>query len=197
VTRLAGFPFELGAQGDVPASVAVDGGALALGAGARTDLFVSPAGAPPQLGAPRLVARVAGDFMLTARVGATFASTFDAGVLLVWFDEGNWAKLCLELSPHDGPMVVSVVTRGASDDCNSWPAASPAWLRVARLDDEYAFHASSDGATWSLVRHFALAVSGDPLVGFLAQSPTGDGCTATFDSVAFAPERLADLRSGV
>lgn len=175
----------------------LDGDALRLEAGARTDLFVSPAGAAPALNAPRQLAEAHGDFMLSARVDVSFASTFDAGVLLVWIDESNWGKLCLELSPHDGPMVVSVVTRGVSDDCNSWTVAGPTWLRVARLGDEYAFHASSDGTTWSLVRHFALASSGDALVGFLAQSPTGEGCTATFESVSFSSERLGDLRSGV
>jgi len=33
--------------------------------------------------------------------------------------------------------------------------------------------------------------------GFLAQSPTGEGATARFESIDFTPERLADLRSGV
>jgi hypothetical protein len=33
-------------------------------------------------------------------------------------------------------------------------------------------------------------------VGFLAQSPTGAGCTAIFEQIAYLPERLADLRGG-
>ena len=32
--------------------------------------------------------------------------------------------------------------------------------------------------------------------GFLAQSPTGEGCKATFDEVLFVAEALADLRDG-
>jgi regulation of enolase protein 1 (concanavalin A-like superfamily) len=169
---------------------------LRLDAGARTDLFVPPDGSAPVLNAPRQLVGVQGDFMLSARVGVTFASTFDAGVLLVWLDEHNWAKLCLELSPDDVATVVSVVTRDVSDDCSSFALDAEAWLRVSRLGDTYAFHASDDGETWSLIRYFALAAAGDPQVGFLAQSPTGEGCTATFDRVAFRPERLADLRSG-
>ena len=46
------------------------------------------------------------------------------------------------------------------------------------------------------MRHFALAPAGDVAVGFLAQSPEGDGCTATFDSIRYRTERLGDLRSG-
>jgi len=197
VTRVDGFPFELDAHGDPPASLEVDGGVLRLGAGALTDVFSSADGSEPRLGSPRLVARVGGDFLLSALVGATFVSKYDAGGLLVWLDELNWAKLALEQSPAGEPTIVSVVTRGVSDDCNSWPAESPTWLRVARIGPAYAFHVSTDGSTWSLVRHFALAESGDPLVGFVAQAPTGEECTATFESISFAPERLADLRSGV
>ena len=93
-------------------------------------------------------------------------------------------------------MVVSVVTRGVSDDCNSHTIeGGEAWLRVARVDGAFAFHASADGRHWQLVRHFALT-AGDVQVGFEAQSPTGSGCTATFSGFAYARRRLADLRDG-
>jgi hypothetical protein len=43
------------------------------------------------------------------------ASTFDAGVLLLWVDERHWGKLCFEFSPAGDPMIVSVVCRGVAD----------------------------------------------------------------------------------
>jgi hypothetical protein len=46
------------------------------------------------------------------------------------------------------------------------------------------------------VRHFALEQGDDPRVGFLAQSPRGDGCSVRFDEIAFSPGRLGDIRSG-
>ena len=46
------------------------------------------------------------------------------------------------------------------------------------------------------MRHFALEAPGGLAAGFLAQSPTGEGCTATFDDVRFAAQTLADLRNG-
>jgi len=36
----------------------------------------------------------------------------------------------------------------------------------------------------------------DHQIGFEAQSPTGDGCTVTFDDIRFTQHRLADLRDG-
>ena len=71
------------------------------------------------------------------------------------------------------------------------------WLRISRLDHVYAFHASTDGTTWQLVRVFTLGdAPADHRIGFEAQSPTGDGCTVTFDRIRFTPERLPDLRDG-
>jgi hypothetical protein len=107
-----------------------------------------------------------------------------------------WAKLCFELSPQEERMVVSVVTRGTSDDANCFVVdGDEVWLRIARMGPAYAFHASTDGSGWRLIRHFTL---GDlkPAVGFEAQSPTGEGCDVRFDDVRFEARRLTDLRDG-
>jgi regulation of enolase protein 1 (concanavalin A-like superfamily) len=94
-------------------------------------------------------------------------------------------------------MIVSVVTHGASDDANGFVVdGTQVWLRVSRLGPAFAFHASTDGAAWHLIRHFPLDVGPQASLGFLAQSPTGAGCTVTFDDIRVAPVRLSDLRSG-
>jgi regulation of enolase protein 1 (concanavalin A-like superfamily) len=174
-----------------------DDGSLSIQAGPRTDLFVDPQGAAPMLNAPRLLASPTGDFQLSARVTVDFAATFDAGVLLLYANERSWAKLCFERAPNGEAMVVSVVTRGVSDDANSFAVeSSQVWLRVSRLGLAWAFHASTDGSRWQFIRHFALDPADVPAPGFLAQSPTGGGCTAVFDAITYRPEALADLRSG-
>jgi regulation of enolase protein 1 (concanavalin A-like superfamily) len=173
------------------------GGTLTIRAGARTDLFVNPSGSPAVHSAPHLLGRAAGDFLLSARVTVDFAARFDAGALLLYRDEEIWAKLCFEYAPQNVPTVVSVVTRGLSDDCNSYPVeGSSIWLRVARRGAAFAFHSSTDGEIWKLVRHFALPPGTELAAGFLAQSPEGDGCTATFDSIDYRQQLLGDLRSG-
>jgi regulation of enolase protein 1 (concanavalin A-like superfamily) len=129
-----------------------------------------------------------------------FKQSFDAGALLGYVDEFTWFKICAELDPVGTPRVVSVVTRNrASDDCNgSAIPNSGQFLRIARLGQAFALHASDDGASWSLVRFFALGVPEDrPIkIGLLAQSPAGEGTSAVFTDVKFNTNTLLDVRDG-
>jgi uncharacterized protein len=197
--KLPALPFALEPAGSPPPGCRVLHGVLTLTAAAGTDLFIDPGDADPArppdagrfMGVPP-----GGDFTLAAQVTVDFHSRFDAGVLLVHADERTWAKLCFEYSPQLRPTAVTVVTRGTSDDCNSFEVdASTLWLRITRSGRAWVFHASADGSWWRLLRYFALTEK--PVrVGFLAQSPTGEGCAATFDHIAFDPGAPADLRDG-
>lgn len=170
---------------------------LSITAFGKTDLFVSPQGDRPTLNAPALVFDVSKDFMLSCRVKVGFKAAFDAGVLYLYQTDESWAKLCFEFSPQAAPMVVSVVTKGTSDDCNSvFIDGDSTYLRVAKLGNAFAFHHSNDGKYWYFIRTFALEAK--PVkVGFVAQSPTGEGCEAQFSEIVFKEESLKDLRSGV
>jgi regulation of enolase protein 1 (concanavalin A-like superfamily) len=194
--RLAGLPFSLRWVG-TPLIRNVEGGTLTIASGPRTDWFVSPAGTEASLNAPALLGNPEGDFVLSARVEVDFGQTYDAGVLALWQDGTTWAKLCFEYSPQGHPMVVSVVTRGVSDDCNSMVVAGTnVWLRIAHVGRAFAFHASTDGTFWQFIRHFALGEGAVLSAGFEVQSPLGEGCTARFTDVRFSPTTLAELRDG-
>lgn len=173
----------------------VDGG-LTGQALERTDLFTDPLSDRKLNSAPMLLFPTTGDFLLEAEVSVEFASTFDAGVLLRWQDADHWAKLCYEYSPQGQPMVVSVVTRGASDDCNSVAMTEHRiHLRVGRRGPGCVFHYSTDGSYWHMVRAFRLR-EGSMQAGFLVQSPTGNGCRVQFRKIRFRPDTLPALRSG-
>lgn len=196
--KLPGLPFALEPEGSPPPGCRITNGeTLTLTAAGRTDMFVDPAGADQVPDAGRFVGLPpGGDFTLAARVSVEFGSMFDAGVLLVYAAERQWAKLCFEYSPQHRPTAVTVVTRQTSDDCNSFEVdGGTLWLRITRSGAAWAFHASTDGAWWRLLRYFALD-QGLARVGFLAQSPTGEGCAATFDQITFRPGASADLRDG-
>jgi len=183
--HVAGLDAELGAD------------SIAFAAGPRTDLFTDPGGAEPQAGAPLLLGPAAGDFSLRARVSAPLAATFDAAALVVWASPASWAKLALELSPEGESTIVSVVTRGVSDDANGFTVpGSEAWLRVSRRGETLALHASADGEWWSLVRHFTLDGAREASAGFLVQSPTGEGLRGRFDEIVWSDAAPAALRDG-
>jgi uncharacterized protein len=196
--RLPGLPFSLESSGSPACAASVAGGILTLTSGAKSDLFIDPVG---DEGARPDAGRWTGlpgdsDFTLKARVTVGFAATFDAGVLLVYLSERRFAKLCYEFSPQRKPTAVTVVTHGTSDDANSFETAGPLWLRITRSGRAWAFHASQDGGYWRLLRYFTLGEASGARVGFLAQSPTGTGCTAIFDSIAYSTTVPADLRDG-
>jgi uncharacterized protein len=173
------------------------GSSIAFAAGPRTDLFTDPVGAEPKADAPLLLGRPNGDFQLSARVSATLEATFDAAALVVWASSDSWGKLALEYSPQREPSVVSVVTRGVSDDANAFVVPEPhAWLRISRTGETFAFHASLDGLWWSLVRYFTFDSAGRAAAGFLVQSPTGDGLRGRFDEIEWADEPVRELRDG-
>jgi regulation of enolase protein 1 (concanavalin A-like superfamily) len=175
-------------------------GELRLQAEGRVDWTNDAGGAAQQHSATALAfAAPEADFVLSARVQVAGArSTFDAGALALWSDRDHWAKLCNEFSPQGDPMVVSVVTNGFSDDCNSaLIEGAGVFLRVARIGPSIAFHSSVDGTRWDFVRVFRLPLSTAPLsAGFLAQAPMGDGCVASFCAVSYEQRTLADLRDG-
>jgi regulation of enolase protein 1 (concanavalin A-like superfamily) len=180
------------------ASTSSAGENLSISAGSETDWFIDPAGGSAKDNAP-IASFVPPDpaFCLQARVTVDFAATYDAGTLFIFARDALWAKLCFEYSPQQRPMIVSVVTRGLSDDCNSAEISDRSvYLRLYRDHKAWAFHYSLEGRYWHLVRYFSLGEEGPVQVGFSAQSPLGQGCQAIFSEIQYRPGRLSDLRNG-
>ena len=179
-----------------PAEWAAEPARLVVRAPAQTDWFIDPISARAVRTAPVLVGPPpTGDFTWEAHVALEGHAMFDAVGLFVYDDDDHWAKLALEVTAA-GPTIVSVVTDTFSDDCNSTVLAqSCAWLRLARVGDAIAFHASDDGGRWELVRVFR-PPSRAPRIGLICQAPTGTGCTGTFDAITFTARSLSDIRDG-
>ncbi len=169
---------------------------LTITAPAKTDWFIDPQGAISVSNAPVLLFPASDPCMLSAQVVVNHVATYDAGVLMVYESPSMWAKFCLELSPQGLPTIVSVVTKGVSDDCNAFAVNGPVYMRVSRLERAYAFHLSRDGKRWDLIRYFKLEDTRNAQLGFEAQSPTGSGCTASFRDIRFEARLLTELRSG-
>ena len=171
---------------------------LTLSAGPGTDWFRDPDGPTRLATAPVLRFDAVEDCQLSATVTVDFASTFDAGVLFVHQGEDDYAKLCFERSPHGDNTMVSVVTRGVSDDANG-PVieGNTVQVRVSKYRDVIAFHWSTDGEHWHMLRFFQLRTpTAATSIGFSTQSPTGAGCTATFSNISYVPGTPTDIRDG-
>jgi uncharacterized protein len=196
--RLSSIPAILSWKNQPLESSGDAGQQISLTAGAHADWFIDPGGQHIKSNAP-IALFVPPDpiFSLQARVTVEFAAMYDAGTLFVYAHDTLWAKLCFEYSPQKQPMVVSVVTRGVSDDCNSAVIdGHSVHLRVYRHAEVLAFHYSLDGHYWHLVRYFSLGDLEQLRVGFSAQSPAGPGCKVIFSEIRYTPATLSDLRNG-
>jgi regulation of enolase protein 1 (concanavalin A-like superfamily) len=196
--RLSSIPAEIQWQGRPVAWDLQPQGVLEILSGRKSDLFIDPASGTVNASAPAAVFAPPDEcFLLAAKVKVAFASTFDAGVLLMHVRQDLWAKLCFELSPQAAPTIVSVATRGVSDDCNSTVVQGDSvYLRIAQGARSTAFHFSLDGRCWQLVRSFSLGSADGLRIGFSSQSPTGAGCRASFSEITYEPRTLRDIRDG-
>ena len=169
--------------------------------------------------APALVFQTpACDWQLSAKVTVDHRYLFDAGTIFIHQGPNDWCKLCFEFSPEEVPVVVSVVTRDISDDANGPPitnGTNSIYLRVSKYASVIAFHyysvdddddddaGTGDAGTkkkyWTLHRAFSMRDMTNKVpmsVGFLAQAPVGDSCTAIFSKVEFTETTLGNLRDG-
>jgi regulation of enolase protein 1 (concanavalin A-like superfamily) len=106
---------------------------LTISAEAKTDWFVDPFDGTVARNAPILLFTPDSDYVFGARVTLKFITKWDAGALMLWGDDHHWAKLSFELSPGKKSTLVTVVTRGLSDDCNSSEVQGDSvYLRLAK-----------------------------------------------------------------
>ncbi|HMI52916.1 MAG TPA: DUF1349 domain-containing protein [Candidatus Saccharimonadales bacterium] len=194
LASIPGIPSKLSWQ-NRPASWQLDAqNVLTISAGSKTDWFVDPFDGTVAKNAPILLFTPNSDYVLSARVTVKFVTKWDAGALMLWGDDHHWAKLSYELSPEKIPTLVTVVTRGLSDDCNSKELRQDSvYLRIAKSGKTYVLYFSVDGREWQILRTFSLDTDIPIRVGFEAQSPAGSGAVATFSSISYDPHRIGNI----
>jgi uncharacterized protein len=194
-TSISGLPSTLSWQ-NAPASWRFDDDnkVLTIAAGFKTDWFVDPFDGTVASTAPILLFKPDSDYTLSTRVTVDFAAKWDAGALMLWGDDHHWAKLSFELSPDKAPTLVTVVTRGLSDDCNSRELnGDSVYLRIAKTGKTYVFFFSADGRVWQILRTFSLDTEIPVRVGFEAQSPAGAGAVARFSAISYDPHGISNI----
>lgn len=178
-----------------------DGERIEIYAPKQTDFFCNsfPDGtsAEPVCSAPFYYTNLSGDFVLQVKVSLEFKDTYDSACVMIMKDCTNWAKACFELTDFGKPSVVSVVTKGVSDDANGCIVDSPAvWLKVCRCGQTFSFHYSEDGDNFYMMRFFNMPCGDEIKVGLVAQAPVGNGGMRIFENLSIEHKTVENIRKG-
>lgn len=177
----------------------VENGKLTLTSEAKRDNFRDPNGKLSSNTAPLLLAEVDNKqpFTLTARITPTFLETYDAGTLYLWVRDDLWLKMAFEMDERRRTRMVTVRTTGTSDDNNHDVVTAPAvHMKISSDTRTVGFYYSLDDRSWQLIRLFKNDYPDKLWTGVSAQSPVGNGTSATFEGLSLTQTSVADFRLG-
>ncbi len=184
--------------------ISEENGKIEIFAPKETDFFcnngaIGEEGITPEslCNAPFYYTEVAGDFVMSVKVSHDFKDTYDSASIMVMKDMAYWAKACFELTDFDTHAVVSVVTKEDSDDANGCNIDdNKVWLQICRVGNSFAFHYSTDGENFYMMRFFNLPVDEVVKVGLLAQAPLGSGGKRIYENLTIERKTVKNIRMG-
>ncbi len=182
-----------------PAEFKFQDGSLGITAESGTDFFNNPETLELTGTAPLLYREIEGDFVATALVQPDFGDMWNAASIMVYIDSLNWIKFAFENSDATGRTLVSVITRGVSDDANGpvMTDEDTIWLRIIKKGHLYALHWSLDGSNFKMARLCSMPESRQVRVGLEAQCPVGTKATHKFLYFSLENKTVDDPRLGV
>ena len=182
-----------------PNNITFSRGILTVQSEPKTDFFIDPETGKSSASAPVLYTEVLGDFVAVALVEPDLSNTWNAGSLMVILDDKNWIKFAFENSDATGKSIVTVVTKGVSDDANGVRLnnKNKAWLKLVRKGDIYSMHWSTDGKKYHMARLAKMPQTKIVKVGLEAQSPLDLPAKHIFHYFAISNKTVANIRSGI
>ncbi len=194
--KIQSIPFKLFWE-NTPVKYSIKNNSLTIVAGAKTDMFRDPNVTYNTDNAPKLMFTPDSNFVLTASIDQGFKNKWDGGAIVLKYDSLNWIKFCFEKDYTGRHRVVSVVTKGISDDCNSVEIkGDQVFYKVAKAGNVITLYYSTDNRNWFLIRHLQFELQEPLHVGFLAQSPTGDRCSVIFSRITYRDKKIKDPYTG-
>jgi len=175
-------------------------GHIELMSPAKSDYYNSPAGDSNIGKAPLMLTEVDNmlSFTFIAKVKPEFISIFDAGALFIYADEDHWLKLAFEMDEEMNTRIVSVRTKGKSDDSNhSIIIREDVYLKISSDTHQIGLYYSNDKEIWSLARLFENDFPQRLFVGLSSQSPTGEGNHTLFKDISLSDKPVKNFRMGV
>jgi uncharacterized protein len=195
--RIAAIPFPL-SWDKAPLSFKATANSITVTAGKETDLYCFVDGNYYVNTAPKILFTPDSNFVLSVRIKPAFRSLYDGGAILLYSDDGNWAKLLFERH-EDGSFGLGssfVNERRGDDSYHPTVPASEIYVKVARSGPIFNFYYSVDGKAWKLLRTFPYAKFSNLRIGFYAQSPKGESCTVEFSDIRYKGEKFKDYFTG-
>lgn len=173
---------------DAASLVSVSDGIVYFNANPQTDYFISPTGQVKD-NAPLLLTEIDNTKPFTFQAhmtpGFTEKGRFNAAALYLFSDPEFWQKFAFEQDMRGLHRVVTVRTKGTSDDNTHEPIreTNSAWYRISSNRGVLSFSFSVDGNSWQLVRMYRNDYPDKIYLGISSQAPGDDSCLSTFDNV--------------
>ena len=167
----------------------------------ETDFFIEP-GQPPynKANAPLMLMPVdnAKPFTFSIKVNPTHLVKYDAGMAFLYVNDSEWLKFAFEVDERMIGRIVTVKTKGFSDDNNHdvIPEKS-VYLKISSDTKVLGFYYSLDAKTWQLVRVFKNEYGENLKIGIGTQSPAGKGNKSIFSEFQFTETSVKDFRMGI
>lgn len=194
--KIESIPQELNWLGEPQAYELLDNG-LSITAGQGTDIYHYSGGGYNISTVPMLLFPADEEFVLTAKVKVDFEAAYDGGFLILYEDTTHYAKLLFEQNHAKQWLLCSGVTNTYTDDnVHVTFDSDEIYIRIARSGDMCGFYYSVDNENWTYMRFFNFPERKELKLGFAAQSPVGESCTAVFTEIGYMAVKPKDMMIG-
>ena len=181
-----------------PSAFNITDGQIEIIAEKETDFFNNPEDGSISATAPLLFIEQNGDFVAKALVKPDFSSLWNAACLMVHIDSLNWIKFAFENSDATGKSIVTVVTKGVSDDANGviLETEDQVWLKMIRKGNIYSMLWSLDDENYKMARLTSLPEAENVKIGVEVQCPVGESAKHKVLYFGVEEKTVEDLRKG-
>lgn len=134
------------------------------------------------------VAEIKEDICFTVKVKMNYISEFDQCGVIIYSDEENFAKLCVENQLKTMNKLGSVVAKLKRSDWATQPynIDDTIYYRVSKRGINYLFESSANGIKYEQMRLFDIPGSEKVYIGVFGASPLGNGFEAEFSGMVFS-----------
>jgi uncharacterized protein len=131
------------------------------------------------------------DFSFTAKIKMNYIAEFDQAGLIVYYDDENFAKVCVENQLHSKNKLGSVVCKNKRSDwaTQNFDDTDEIYFKISKRDNTFLFEYSIDGKRFIQMRLFDILTDKPVSVGVFGASPLGEGFKAEFTDCKFTENR--------